>query len=1039
MSLIPERTPLAELLAKMAPDFHSFDLIKSYAAIQIVARLVRTKGWKFPHAAFKNERNAEWISDQLDINWSPTFLNAQNFSTEFQQIYQAFEPLTLREFLRMMLPDFITQLTRTFQILDAWQIDVENKCLALILAKKEWLRESGKNFPIETYEKRVRACFDDEQWQKLAYAVNCYEFSYKNKVLKPANDAHKVFLQYNCPPEYQIALYGEVRERLVKAWEGKNTKWQKYISDGAHYIRKINGHNPKIDALGMDDAINRAAESIGKIQKPTDFLEAVLVNEKNDDSKIENDFVYSRFVERLAPDDDILVLNPSVDFLCQYPQELLGRTTFCVLNQPMAWVLEHQFSAKFITISDFIDYCFSGRPAEPPRYSKILIFSRGLSDKDLDRAIFGAAMELKEKGHFFAVLPSYFITQEYFPEHLFGVAFSIQKIDLLPQNSFSSAPRKKVLIQCGDAPSETIEIADYEFFKGIDNKKYLKRIFELPVILDADAVYTAKSIYTLYREKLQNAPTEYRGHPYSYEFTNEIQFWYTIANSPRTKGPKVEAYTCYFPTEKQKKRRLLSRGKKIEGSYASVSKLNSVDEIETWCEMTLPYKERIREGVLEAFKKNKKLLYSGRVTLKTIWYLQLDLKKIKTSPTIDAEKDMFSSSVGKLFLYEDVGKYEEEMGKYCEGKTEAEQTQCWNILSNILDYAVKEGYCKFNQIEGIALTFREKRDRSLENVRAALVKKTFILEEEKRLLNFLHEKIATDSEYLCVLIRFFTGLEPNIVSALTWGDIHRISNTEAYQLWIYQQYKNNGEELVPLESGEDYRRIPISETLYAALINRREDIENRFGLSKKQLENAQIIASDKQFREENASIITPRKINELSRKAVKAIGIQEIVVDLPDDEYGTKETNLTKYRGDIFRSNFRYRANILCGFTESEICYILGNRQSTPFGKNYCDYLNTFSQLGLYCKLRRWDVALRSYIQELPQMQKVTVPRILPLECDGTKVNAVLEMSLDEESREITVEINSSHGFSVQVDMFFDDRVKSYSDERNDYSGKADS
>ena len=105
----------------------------------------------------------------------------------------------------------------------------------------------------------------------------------------------------------------------------------------------------------------------------------------------------------------------------------------------MAWVLEHQFSAKFIKISDFIDYCFSGRPAEPPRYSKILIFSRGLSDKDLDRAIFGAAMELKEKGHFFAVLPSYFITQEYFPEHLFGVAFSIQKIDLLPQNSFSSS------------------------------------------------------------------------------------------------------------------------------------------------------------------------------------------------------------------------------------------------------------------------------------------------------------------------------------------------------------------------------------------------------------------------------------------------------------------------------------------------------------------------------------------------------------------------------------------------------------------------
>ena len=88
------------------------------------------------------------------------------------------------------------------------------------------------------------------------------------------------------------------------------------------------------------------------------------------------------------------------------------------------------------------------------------------------------------------------------------------------------------------------------------------------------------------------------------------------------------------------------------------------------------------------------------------------------------------------------------------------------------------------------------------------------------------------------------------------------------------------------------------------------------------------------------------------------MGIPENVINLPDKGTGVKETNLSSYHGDIFRSHIRYRLNVTCGFTDAETRYFLGLTQVSTFGKHYCDFRNECAQILMAQKLRRWEVKL---------------------------------------------------------------------------------
>jgi hypothetical protein len=175
----------------------------------------------------------------------------------------------------------------------------------------------------------------------------------------------------------------------------------------------------------------------------------------------------------------------------------------------------------------------------------------------------------------------------------------------------------------------------------------------------------------------------------------------------------------------------------------------------------------------------------------------------------------------------------------------------------------------------------------------------------------------------------------------------------------------------------------------------------------------QIIATDKQLSGETSSCITPRHIHTLSRKVLDTLNMADQIVDLPNGKNGTQETNLASVTRDIFRSNFKYRANLTCGFTDAEIRYVLGLAQETAFARNYCDYLNDICQYTMYTKLCRWTA-----IHELPYQsvaaQTGSIAGYRSFSMPNYSGILLLEIPSDNN---ISITLESQHGLDVHASL----------------------
>lgn len=119
------------------------------------------------------------------------------------------------------------------------------------------------------------------------------------------------------------------------------------------------------------------------------------------------------------------------------------------------------------------------------------------------------------------------------------------------------------------------------------------------------------------------------------------------------------------------------------------------------------------------------------------------------------------------------------------------------------------------------------------------------------------------------------------------------------------------------------------------------------------------------------------------------------MIYLPDKANGVKETNLSSYHGDIFRSHIRYRLNVTCGFTDAEMRYFLGLTQVSTFGKHYCDFRNECAQMLMAQKLRRWEVKLSEKQSDAPIPVKRSVNGKKSIKIDSISTGpTVLDINL---------------------------------------------
>jgi hypothetical protein len=288
--------------------------------------------------------------------------------------------------------------------------------------------------------------------------------------------------------------------------------------------------------------------------------------------------------------------------------------------------------------------------------------------------------------------------------------------------------------------------------------------------------------------------------------------------------------------------------------------------------------------------------------------------------------------------------------------------------------AVTLKYLYKNPIPALLPEISKKASKELQNLRNALTKKTFTVDEEHRIMDFIcadsdvsfgsrkAKNYEVESIWLLGAIRLFTGLSIREVCALTWADFNKIAYLDCYQFQIYKFIKDDGSITYCLDGSTskfNYRKVPIAPALEKMLSNRLSYMRVILGFSESEIKEMPIILPSRNIKRHQTSpfckysdaVNACRKLIEVAKIPSQELilpGSNDIVVDM------------NKYQSDIFYSNFKHRANHICAFLRGELAYILGNKGPDTFSQHYCDYSSDMIQYGMAQKLRRWTLKYES-------------------------------------------------------------------------------
>ena len=270
-----------------------------------------------------------------------------------------------------------------------------------------------------------------------------------------------------------------------------------------------------------------------------------------------------------------------------------------------------------------------------------------------------------------------------------------------------------------------------------------------------------------------------------------------------------------------------------------------------------------------------------------------------------------------------------------------------SALSDIFDFAIQNGHCRFNPAQYIFIKHRD-RFEELDEVNNAIGKRFLLISELRSIMNKCLKKITSGAfEYLSVILRLFTGLEANIISALKWKDFVPYETDDGetrYYLSTERQISRNGKSIEPLRRLEQSRHFPLIEPIAQLLLKRKEFLlasDTNFTIER--LLETPIIPGSHQI-DLLTSILPPQKINKLCLEMVKGLDIPDNYLPLPDNRYGLVEANLNAFKNDIYKNTFRHYLLRVRELSLGDIVFLLGTQAQNVDYKNYIDCMSNGNQ-----------------------------------------------------------------------------------------------
>jgi len=577
-----------------------------------------------------------------------------------------------------------------------------------------------------------------------------------------------------------------------------------------------------------------------------------------------------------------------------------------------------------------------------------------------------------------------------------------------------------------NTPQE-IQIYSYTL-KNERNKQTLFLNNIEPVIIRHFEVDTlSKSIRKLYNDSLldlkRKLPVKTRNKSYTYEFTPEIIIHYSVTYENDNSKPRIEAYICE-PDDNSM--HMIKESRKHTTKIAN-------DSIIDWLNNSYPFSTVAPRG-----KEQKEYVdirqiiigkYSGylskqkNISLKTLWYIYPNLADNFDSEDYSLLHEMMNTDIGYVGVCDVNTEIMETMiVTFYPNDNKDQLLKRLQIIGNLLEQAVREEYILNNPVIDSLDDYR-KKDRLFAQVRNALAKKHLTSDEQKKCYFIVKKKIDSGQfEYLGVYMRLLTGLSSNILCAIRWKDINVVKDYNFAEIIVTKQLTNDGKVMRGFTGIDEYLCFPCVDEIRGELCSLKH-ILLQYVADKTSLSDKPIIGTKEILlgKDKKHSFYPPKNLEILSRELLASIGIQEHIIIVPDNDKGTKETNLNHYGGDFFRENFRYWIMSYSKMTEDESAYLLGNKRITTFGRYYCDYINDTSKLVLRTKLQRLSSMMHSPLINLADAEGEDLEVRLPLKKKISVTNeyfplhVTVELDIRGLNGNMSISTECLHGCDLEV------------------------
>lgn len=702
--------------------------------------------------------------------------------------------------------------------------------------------------------------------------------------------------------------------------------------------------------LVMDAVLGRVTALLKRNRKRWfETLCALCRDPEYNDINLENKFIYYRFTSNIDIYGDIPSVNiiePAPFFIQKWLEDTYMidvKTTFVFRNKHICNICKRLLNIPKYSNISFITYDEYLSGSVNSLGDMLLIFGNHIDAVEKKEQLLNSIQDNIRDEHFVGYFDSDInIGNTKSAIHSALCNGEIECIDLLPSGLIDcTKPERKMYVALRYGYTEEKPEIDVFYrslvrdsdYQGIAVKPYSMRVSKEQFWNESNAL---RKNFRVFEESTLQTTDQKRKKPAIFDFSPELCIAVSIFSRGNNKT-QIRARMCF-----------LTEGKPTAIWESKYEPRSIPADIETWAKKQYPYVQDRKEknGVKDIRKivsEDAREQFKGRpISVKSCIYFYPEIENRLSQSLIELLDVIVYSEIAEMRLDKLSSEW---IDSYLLSMVDRNHVIPINGILKILDEIYKagiaNGHCRYNPIESMKQTSKDRYDE-IDEVNSAIGKRFLDLDEIKVIIKKCKWEINEgNTQYIAVLIRMLTGLEANMISALTWRDLIKVSDEgmDFYQLRIEKRASNDGKAIMPLMKKEHVRTIPLQKQLTKILLNEK----NRRLAEQHDIAGVafmeQAIIPGPIVTNNVKSAISPASINSICRQLIRDLNIHENYIDVPENEYGVTSVDLNSYRGDILKNSFRHYLVRESRLLHGDLNYLLGIAAPNTAYQNYiaCD------------------------------------------------------------------------------------------------------